>query len=77
MVIRWIVLVLAILCYVTLFIFFREMANPEKVESGKIPYVVKFAFKDFTAEGDKWFATCKKCNVKLSEKKTVTSGFTK
>lgn len=65
----------SLLCHVVY--FFREMADPEKVESGKIPYVVKFAFKDFTAEGDKWFATCKKCNVKLSEKKTVTSGFTK
>jgi len=45
--------------------------------SEKVPVVIKFAFHDFKAAGDKWIATCTKCNVKLTEKKSVTSAFTK
>jgi hypothetical protein len=41
------------------------------------PSVIKFAFNDFTATGNKWVAKCKGCGVKLTESRGVTSGFTK
>jgi len=46
-------------------------------DSEKLPFVVKFAFHGFQAEGDKWYATCNKCSITLCEMKTVTSGFKK
>ena len=42
-----------------------------------VPVVVKFAYQDFHVEGKKWIATCRTCRVKLTEKKSVTSAFTK
>jgi hypothetical protein len=46
-------------------------------EYEKNPLAVKLAFSGFKTEGDKWFATCKKCNTMLTERKTATSGITK
>lgn len=42
-----------------------------------IPRVVKFAYRNFWATGDKWTAVCTKCHKTLSDKSGVTMWFTK
>lgn len=41
------------------------------------PRVVKFAYRDFTHVGDKWSATCQKCDRRLTDKAGVTTTFVK
>ena len=41
------------------------------------PAVVEFEYSGFCIKGNKWMATCKKCRSTLTEKRGVTSAFTK
>ena len=52
----------------------------EPTASNSVPSVVKFAYTDFKIIGDnKWSAVCNnsKCRSLITEKRGVTSGFTK
>jgi hypothetical protein len=50
----------------------------ETADSGAIPCVIKFAYKEFALTlGGTWTAKCRTCGTLIKEKRGVTSGFTK
>ena len=54
-----------------------NIQTTEHISPGSIPAVVAFAYHKFVTSGQKWSATCKQCNRPLSERRGVTSAFTK
>ena len=52
-------------------VWFTRITMASNSECEKIHHVVKFAFSAFRTEGDKWFATCKKCNATMTEKRQL------
>jgi len=55
--------------------------DPETPSSSKddsaarlpIPRVVKFGYREFVVTGNKWMATCQKCNKHVQDNARVTS----
>jgi len=58
-----------------------KLRRPAKIYSSAaglaIPHVVKFGCREFAVTGDKWMATCQKCNKHVQDNARVTSAFTK
>jgi hypothetical protein len=53
------------------------MENESLTKNSTAPRVVKFAFKNFSVNKDRWSAKCKLCDKSLGDKVGVTSSFTK
>ncbi len=51
--------------------------SPSGSAGTTVPAVVEFAYNGFTTAGDKWKATCTRCNKTLTESRGVTSAFTR
>ena len=55
----------------------RNVVGSSASTSAPVPAVVAFAYREFVTTGNKWSATCTKCNKKFTERRGVTSAFTK
>lgn len=44
-------------------------------QTGAIPFVIAFAYKDFAQTSSKRTATCKECGVKINDAGSTTSNF--